>query len=199
MATDISICSNALLKLGAPPIHSFQDQTQTSGICANIWPGVRDAVLRAHPWNCATKRVILAPETATPAWGYAHQFVIPADCLRIMEIEDSVDYRIESGRILSDETAINLKYIWRNTDPVTYDPALVDAMTQRMTAELAYPLTRSDQRQVTETNKYTAMIREARFYDATEQPQDEFLNYPADRRTEILTRWPSSTISKTAS
>lgn len=178
MATDISICSNALLKLGAPPIHSFQDQTQTSGICANIWPGVRDAVLRAHPWNCATRRVVLAPDSRAPAFGYGSQFVIPADCLRILEIANTSNYRIESGRILADEQSLELRYIFRNTDPVTYDPALVDAMTQRMTAELAYPLTRSDQRQVTETNKYTAMIREARFYDATEQPQDEFLNYP---------------------
>lgn len=178
MATDISICSNALLKLGAPAISSFTDATQIAGICANLWPGTRDAVLRSHPWNCATKRVILAPESATPAWGYAYQFVIPPDCLRILEIEDVVDYRIESGRILTDETAINLKYIWRNTEPSTYDAALVDVMTQRMSAELAYPITKSDQRQVTETNKYNAMLREARFYDGTEQPQENFVDYP---------------------
>jgi hypothetical protein len=31
------------------------------------------------------KRVALAADTATPAWGFSSQFTLPADCLRLLK------------------------------------------------------------------------------------------------------------------
>lgn len=178
MASDITICSNALLKLGAPGISSFSDQTQAASLCANLWPTVRNAVLREHPWNCAVKRVTLSPDTATPSWGYAYQFTLPSDCLRVLEVQDNLDYRIESGKILTGESAVNLKYIYRNIDCGSYDDLLVDALIQRMAAELAYPVTKSSAQQQAESQKYTAIIQKARSVDASEEPTEDFADYP---------------------
>jgi hypothetical protein len=67
MATDVSICSNALLRLGAAPINSFEEADELGSniqqvrLAGNLWPTVRKAILRAHPWNCATTRVLLSP------------------------------------------------------------------------------------------------------------------------------------------
>jgi hypothetical protein len=46
---------------------------------------VRDSLFRSHPWNCLQKRVALAADTATPAWGFSYQFTLPADCLRLLK------------------------------------------------------------------------------------------------------------------
>src|SRR3546814_9999800 len=68
MTTEVSICSNALLRLGADPINSFDEadnfgsNIERARLCANLWPNVRRQVIRSHPWNCATKRVVLSPD-----------------------------------------------------------------------------------------------------------------------------------------
>jgi hypothetical protein len=49
MATDVSICSNALLMLGDGPISDFTTVNDRTRLCANLFPQVRDAVLRSHP------------------------------------------------------------------------------------------------------------------------------------------------------
>src|SRR3546814_19099578 len=75
MTTEVSICSNALLRLGADPINSFDEadnfgsNIERARLCANLWPNVRRQVIRSHPWNCATTRVVLSPDAAAPAFG----------------------------------------------------------------------------------------------------------------------------------
>ena len=53
MASSVSICSNALIALGANPISSL-DTSGTDGldrvrIAANLYPTVKAAILRSHP------------------------------------------------------------------------------------------------------------------------------------------------------
>lgn len=38
MASSISICSNALLALGAHPINSFGENSEHARLCSNIYP-----------------------------------------------------------------------------------------------------------------------------------------------------------------
>ena len=65
-ASQVSICSNASLMLGGHPINAMDEPTDRARLASNIWPQLRDYVLRAHPWNCAVKRVALPPETTAP-------------------------------------------------------------------------------------------------------------------------------------
>ncbi|EBA0378294.1 hypothetical protein FIX59_23640, partial [Salmonella enterica] len=66
MTSSVSICSNALLALGAHPINDFDEDTDHARLCANLYPTVRNKLLRSHPWNCAIKRVVLSPVSAAP-------------------------------------------------------------------------------------------------------------------------------------
>ena len=43
--SDIALCSRALLKLGAQPVASLEEGSAEAEIAANLYPGVRDAVL----------------------------------------------------------------------------------------------------------------------------------------------------------
>jgi len=178
MSSPITICSNALLKLGARPISSFDEATDAARLCSNLWPQVRDAVLRAHPWNCAIKRTNLAPKADPPAFGFSFAFTLPADCLRLLEADTAFDYVVEGREILGDENPLYIRYIYRNEDPNSYDTLLVDALSAVMQAELAYPITKSTSQQDAAWALYTGKLKLARAVDGQEGSPETFGDFP---------------------
>jgi hypothetical protein len=82
----VEICSNALLLLGAQTINSFDDESDRATLVSNLWPNALEAILRSHPWNCAIRRVSLAPDAAAPDFDYSYQFTLPGDCLRKLSV-----------------------------------------------------------------------------------------------------------------
>jgi len=159
MPSDVAVCSNALQILGASPINSFSEGSQAGGLdtarlCANLWPTVRNAILRSHNWSCATTRVLLSPEATTPEFGFAYRYILPSDWLRNVEINgtqaDAVDYRTETvgdgnggKRLLIDQPGLQLVYIWKNKDVESWDAMLVAAVELAMAARMAYAVTQS--------------------------------------------------------
>ena len=182
MATsDVQICSNALLMLGAQTINSFDDENDRALLVSNLWANARDAVLRSFPWNCAVKRVSLAPDAAAPAFEYAYQFAKPGDCLRILSIGeegDSLRYTIEGSKILIDESECKLRYIYRAIDVTIWDALLVEAMEAYMAMTCAYPITKSATTQKTMSELYAFKLRQARTVDSLEQPPEDMGNKP---------------------
>ncbi len=59
MATDEEIVNLALVQIGADRITSLTQETKNAREANAIYDLVRDATLRAHPWNFAIKRVAL--------------------------------------------------------------------------------------------------------------------------------------------
>lgn len=182
MSTAVQVCSNALLTLGQRPINSFQDLSDSVLAAANLWPMVRDAVLRAHPWNCATKRVVLSPETTAPAFGYDYRFILPGDCLRVLSVgrdqSEEFPYVIESGELLCDESVVYLRYVWRNELPATWDAILNRAMTAAMAEVLAVPATGDLQKKQAANNDYLLALQQARAIDGQEVPPETLGDFP---------------------
>jgi hypothetical protein len=181
VASKVSICSNALLLLGAQTINSLSESNDRALLAANLYDSTRDDVLRSHPWNCATKRVILAPETTAPAFGYSAAFVLPSDWLRTMEVGEfgyELDYKTENGRILADATALPLRYVFRNDQEATWDAMLVKAMELRMAAEMAYAITSSASMADLMFNKLQQHMKQARAVDGMDDPPQELGDYP---------------------
>lgn len=182
MATsDIQICSNGLLLLGADPINSFDDESDRATLVSNLWPNMRDAVLRQYPWNCAVKRLALAADVATPAFEYGQQFSLPGDCLRILSIGEEGDqlrYAIEGSKLLCDESVVYLRYLFRNTDATTYDSLLVETMEAYVAMTCAYPITRDRGVQKAMSELYSFKLRQARTVDSQEQPAESFGDFP---------------------
>jgi hypothetical protein len=178
MSTPISICSNALLKLGSRTISSFTDATDTATLCSNIYPEARDSLLRSHLWNFAVKRTNIASEITVPAYQYANSHPLPADCLRLLEVYNIDDFVLESNRILCDSTPVYIQYVYRNVDTATYDTLFIELLTQKMVAELAYAVTRSDSKAQSEFQKFSVLLRQARSIDGLEQPGGQFKSFP---------------------
>jgi len=79
--TGITICSDALLMLGAKAISSFNDGTDESSVCDRLYPDIRDSTLMMYPWSFSMKKIALARLITAPGsvWKYAYQ--LPGDRL----------------------------------------------------------------------------------------------------------------------
>lgn len=179
MATSvIEICNNALLDLGEDAIMSLGDENKAAGLCNHRWPAVRDAVLRAHPWNCAMNQAELAASTAAPMWKWEYKYTLPTDFLRIVQVvgedgTDITDWEIQGGIILCNESApIFISYVRRETDPQKYDALLSETLSARMAATLAYPLSGSTSLAQSYWGSYQDKLTEARGVDAREGVPD---------------------------
>lgn len=173
MATGVSICSNALLMLGAQTINDFNEPVDRAKIAANLYPTIRDDLLRSHPWNCTIKRALLAPDATPPAFGYDNQFELPADFLRVLEVGQSgmqIDYLVEGRSILADATSVELRYVYLNPVENTWDASLVGLLTLAMAAAMAYPITQSAALQSTMEQKLAMAKKVARAVDGQEDP-----------------------------
>jgi hypothetical protein len=175
MATGVSICSNALLMLGSQTINDFEDQQNLdrAKLCANLYPTVRDDMLRSHPWNCCIRRAVLAPDAVAPLFGYSHAFELPADFSRVLEVGSrgcQIDYLVEGRTIQANTTVLELRYVFRNEVENTWDAHLVKLVTLAMAAAMAYPVTQSAAMQQTMEQKLETSLRRARAVDGQEDP-----------------------------
>ena len=50
--TKLSICSDALIMLGAKPLSSFSEGTDAAQICDRLYDDIRDSTIGMHPWTC---------------------------------------------------------------------------------------------------------------------------------------------------
>ena len=184
MATEVSICSNALRKLGDDPITSLTEDTERARLCNAFYESSRDSLLRSHPWNFAITRATLAQLSATPAYGFSYQYALPTDpyCLRVLEMEyQDYIFKIENlatvGRVLlSDESTAKILYIGRITDTALFDSLFVDTLTAHLSLKLAYPITNSVTLQAQMQKLYQAKLSEARSVDGQEGFIDDLVS-----------------------
>lgn len=177
MATSvIELCNNALIDLGEEAITSLSDNTKAARLCNQRWPAVRDAVLRAHPWNCATAQARLAAGDAPSGqgtWRFEAAFPLPTDCLRVLSVEaggaEPLEWEVQEGAVLCDCAGpLDIQYIRRISDPRRFDPLLCETLTARLSATLAYPITGSASLAQSFWGAYAEKLREARGVDARE-------------------------------
>ena len=181
MTSSISICSNALLQLGDQPIASFNEPTRRAMVCSNLYPEVRDAVLRAHPWNSCTKRTVLAPLAETPAFDYPYQFQLPADWLKTIQVGSarcSLNFTAEAQRILAFVNALPLVYIFRNEIETTWESTLVDVITKAMKYALAYPITQSAAMAQTAGAEYATILKQAKAINGQDDDTETLGDFP---------------------
>ncbi len=159
--SDVGICNLALSLLNVPPITSIDPPTTTDEErCALWYDQTRKEALRRHTWNFATKRVILAPSSVSPAFGDGTYFDLPSDFIRLMWIEDaSLDrtsvinnqrFQVEGDRILfsnartSDATQLRLVYVSDFKTVSKMDSMFVRYFYHLLGQNLAYPVTQSN-------------------------------------------------------
>lgn len=188
MASQVEIANRALTKLGAGRIISFNDDNKQARSVTSMYNIVRDAELRSHIWQFSVRRASIAALSTTPAWGYAYEYQLPSDCLRIIMVNDRypgpslddyrnesvAEYAIEGNKILTDiGSPLKIKYISRIQDTTEWDAMFVEAFACRLAMEMAEDLTQSNTKRELAQAEYMAALRGAIRANAIQQPPQD--------------------------
>lgn len=185
MATsDVAICNLALQKLGASRITSLDEDSVNAREMNACYTAIRDAELRKHTWNFAVKRVSLPADSSGPTHGPDNSFTLPADFLRLLAPDPSVnvntlDWRVEGRAIVTDDDApLLVRYIYRVEDPNEFDALFIDALACRLAWQTCEKITQSNTKKADVRDEYKEIIREAKRANAIEQNTND--EPPAD-------------------
>jgi len=161
MASEVDICNLALSWLGGSLITSLDDNSTEAKLCKANYAIVRDAVVESRDWTFAVQRYDLAKNATPPVNGYANGFQIPSTVLRVVEVNCGEDYRVEGNDIVTDENSVKIRAIGQVTDTSFFSPLFVQALAQRLAADIAIGLTQSRELQQQHWQLYLAKLDEA--------------------------------------
>lgn len=186
MASAVQICNQALTKLGAERITDLLDDTRNARVMNAIFEVKRDAELTAHPWTFAIRREELPALSTAPIYGWARSFLLPTDCVRLVEVgEDFALYDSDTGAlfqvesdpttgrqtILTDESSpLRIRYVRKEANTGRFPPLFVEALACRLAAESAEEITQNLSKRNAAWEEHAQAIRQAKRVNAIEQP-----------------------------
>lgn len=174
-ASETEICAKALVLLGQNPIIDIDDTSVPNAVkCKAAYAICRDALLREYAWAFAITRMVLAVDATAPAFGYAYQFPLPPDCLRVLGTDTaSLAYEIEGGYLMADVDAVSIRYVMQVVDTGKFDSLFTEALAVRIARELSYTiLKKATVAQVMDT-LFQRAIAQARLVDSIESRRNE--------------------------
>lgn len=176
-ASVTAIVNRCLVALGEPTITSLQEVDNPAATKANaIFTSVRDSVFEMHLWNSTRKLATLAQLTTTPTWGYAKEYQLPSDFIRLVSIKDQSihqqGFQIQGRKFLTDATATSIEYVARIEDPNDMSPLLKECISWALAVELAVPITGKTSLRQEMRNTLDKTLGEARHSDATQNNPD---------------------------
>jgi hypothetical protein len=185
MTSKVQIAKMALQHIGDRYDITSLDEASTEAEQVNLmYDATRDKLLRMHPWTFSTKFTTPAPlVVAVPSrWDYA--FAYPSDCLKVVEITQPLGpghppVKFRTGTIATTKVVMcdldepEIQYIFKNDDPVTYDPSFVMAFSYMLAAYVAIPLTGDRGLKSDLMREAMAEVDVARQEDANEGVEDE--------------------------
>lgn len=178
MTTDIDICNMALSHIGArSAISDFQEASVEAQQCRLLYAPARDAVLREHPWNFATRRQALA-EMNRDAVGWGYGYALPTDCLVARSLVTDrpdlppIPFEVLGDALYTDQEQAVLTYTSRVIEVRLFDPMFVVALSWRLALDLVPSITGSKTIQQTIQRIYRNEIAAAQAADSAEGAAD---------------------------
>ena len=172
VTSEVQIMNSALIKLGAEPILSPDDNSNRARLCKRQYPLLRDALFRDHPFRFSTSYATLANVTIPDAvFGYTAAFQLPVECARIFEINMSCTNwtEIEGGLIVTNgsvEDQVRIRFGKIITDVTKYDATFVELLAWSLAKDIAYALTQSTAARDSANIEYEKQLQKARTYSA---------------------------------
>lgn len=179
--TDLSLCSQALLKIGASTIDSYEDGTAESAISANLYPLVRDSLLSSYPWSFALAQTSLNRLSNSPLADYKYAYQLPLDLLRIISAGrgargKGITYRVAENTLHTNAEAVVLTYIFRPQE-ANFPAFFADALVAKLAAEFCLPLTESTSRSEYLSKLCDESFAKARLTDAQQDTPQCFEDF----------------------
>lgn len=150
-ATETTVCNQALSKLGARRIIELDEESPEARACRLHYVETRDEVLRHHRWNFSIRRAELPQLSEPPLYGWAFQYQLPVDCLRVLEVngweigQRPSSWEVEGRKLLANEEPVKIRYVSQVTDCNLFDAIFVEALALKLAAKLALPINGSSE------------------------------------------------------
>jgi hypothetical protein len=145
----ISICSDALIMLGAKAISSFNDGTDESSTCDRLYPDIRDSLLVQYPWSFTMKKVKLARLVTIPNSVWRYEYQLPGDRLTSPRAVYNrgnpgspvqKDWEIQGDKLLTNLDEVFIDYQFQ-TPEFAMPQYFVQLLKYHMAWHLAMPIT----------------------------------------------------------
>lgn len=166
-----------------------QGTAYSAGLTGKLYPAISmtaaaqaaEVRMLSGDWRQTVPTGFSAFPAAAPAFEWPYEFHLPSDSLRLLAVGEETEvhsYRLERGKILSDENDLGITYIYQETDPTKYDASLVASLEAYLAMKLAYPITKSNTTVDAMAKVFTESLRVARTVDGLEQPNEEPQDFP---------------------
>lgn len=173
------IANNALIEIGVETINNLTDQNKRANIMNEIFELSRDAMIEGYEWNFAIHRQALVSKTLTTeqALSYTAAFQLPTDpfCLRaIGMIESDEAFKVEERTLLTNISAVNLKYIKLVEDPVFFTPSFTTALVALLASKAVLPLKKNAEAKGVLFTLHEELLLKAKGNDGQEGTAEDF-------------------------
>ena len=160
------VCNFALAHLGEARITSVAEDSVSARACGLHYNATRREILRAHRWNFAKRRAVLSELTPVPAFGWAHRFGLPDDCLRVLEVNDTEsgirghdsEWEIEGRELLTNADGVKLVYIADAQEVSEFDALFIEALAVKLAIDLSETIRGSTGKTEDLERKYQAIV-----------------------------------------
>lgn len=172
MATAIDICSNAFIRIGAPPISSFTEGGAQGVAANNLYEPTVRAILSEHRWRFAAAKRQLARLTSAPLNEWSYAFQLPSDLLMLYRVHPTTDYQVFEDKIYANVQEMSIDYLMRPSE--TLFPAYFQvALEYKLASEFALLVTSNRSLAETYELKAVEQMKKARFADSQQSPSVE--------------------------
>ena len=193
--TKLSICSEALIMLGAAPLSSFATGTDEAQIADRLYDDVRDTLLMQYAYSWSVKKVKLGRLASTPINEWKYTYALPGDILgnpKAVFNTSAVgslpqrDFEIYDLGLYTNYEDVWIDYQYR-PEPAIFPPYFVRLLKMALAAEFAEPITdqitkadyyhKKAYGEVTE-NMRGGLVRVAINIDGADRPAQQIQEFP---------------------
>jgi len=181
MADKTTVSNMAFARIGAKRINDYTDVTDTKPeaiYCRMYFDQTVKALMKDHYWPFAKDRIQLSANTVTPAFQYTYSYHLPSDFLRLILFYNGSDrpdgrtyytYEIEGNQLLTDETAVYLRYIKWVTDVGSWDTLFIECMVLLLASKLTMALSQELEIKQDVDKDLAILLRKVRAMDRMEE------------------------------
>lgn len=181
MASVVGICNLALAHIGQKPISDLNEASENARKCKLVYELMRDALLRDHQWNFARAiKKMTELEEVIPGWSYL--YAQPQKCLFVRRVFNSANIvtprPLEFDVVLSPVSEVKaistnteaawIEYTYQVTDPSLFDPLFTEALSYKIAAAIAKPLTGDIQLASSLLQMFSTIVDKANLQNAKE-------------------------------
>jgi hypothetical protein len=169
--TQISLCSQALALIGAPPITSTVGSDARQVASAQLYEPIVGDILGLHRWHFASTGVELVLLGATTATRWANKYQLPTDVLMIHGVfvnDDPIEFDRFDDQIHCDATAaddVMLEYTRRVSE--TFWPVYFSSCVRlKLAAAFAIAIAQDSEKANVFEGKFIRQVAAARLADS---------------------------------